>query len=540
MRNPDAAWAAMHQLTAGLKASLHQVNPFHWEIEFPEVFGAGLNTASDRVNNPGFDAVVGNPPFLGGSAISHRLGMLYFSHLRTAFAPAGHHCDLVGYFFRRSYNLLRSGGCLGLIATNTIAQGDSRVGTLVPILDDHGVITSCRKRLKWPGEAAVTVSQIHILKGAECQNVLLNGVETDRISAFLIAGEQDNSPERLVSNPYFSVGMKIYGQGFLFDDEDEDASSTSQMRRILLENPDLADRVKPYIGGEDINNKPNATTSRYAIYLSDLDEESALEQVKPLANIVRQKVLPNRMKLGSNPNNTQLKRKWWAYQAHRPRLQSEILELSKALMISGVTSHLAFTFVPSSFIPSHKLVVIASEKYSVFCCLQSRVHEVWVRMFTSTFEDRLNYSPSDCYENFPLPTAFGSVNLLETCGSHYFMERAALMGHWNEGLTKIYNRFHDVRDETPGVEGLRCLHQAMDRAVLQSYGWNDLAESATPMFLDQDAEGEHCYQNRFFWPAPFRDEVLARLLKLNAERAADERARGLIPLAAEVDELEDA
>jgi hypothetical protein len=111
-----------------------------------------------------------------------------------------------------------------------------------------------------------------------------------------------------------------------------------------------------------------------------------------------------------------------------------------------------------------------------------------------------------------------------------------------EGLTRTYNRFHEPAEHAPDIQRLRDLHHAMDVAVLRAYGWDDLADTAVPEFLTEDTESDHRYQNRLFWPAPFRDEVLARLLALNAERAAAERAAGLTPgrRAMPADELEDA
>jgi hypothetical protein len=93
----------------------------------------------------------------------------------------------------------------------------------------------------------------------------------------------------------------------------------------------------------------------------------------------------------------------------------------------------------------------------------------------------------------------------------------------NEGLTRTYNRFHDRREASPDVVRLRELHAEMDRTVLRAYGWDDLAERAEPHFLDEVSEDDHKYQARLFWPTEFRDEVLARLLALNAERAVAER-----------------
>jgi hypothetical protein len=108
----------------------------------------------------------------------------------------------------------------------------------------------------------------------------------------------------------------------------------------------------------------------------------------------------------------------------------------------------------------------------------------------------------------------------------------------NEGLTKTYNRFHEPTETAPDIIRLRELHAAMDTAVLEAYGWADLAKRAKPENLDETSEDDHKYQGRYFWPASFRDEVLAQLLKLNAKRAEDERRAGLTPVAAEEDEEE--
>lgn len=160
------------------------VIPFHWEIEFPEVFDLDEFLRVRR----GFDAIVGNPPFLGGTRISEEFGTTYFGWLTMEYPPAGHLCDLVAYFFRRCFQLIRTGSTLGLFATNTIAQGDTREGGLAPIIGAGGQIFSAVRRLRWPGEAAVIVSTVHVSKGIEVRPVLLDGHAVDRISAFLLRG----------------------------------------------------------------------------------------------------------------------------------------------------------------------------------------------------------------------------------------------------------------------------------------------------------------------------------------------------------------
>ena len=140
-----------------------------------------------------------------------------------------------------------------------------------------------------------------------------------------------------------------------------------------------------------------------------------------------------------------------------------------------------------------------------------------------------NYSPSDCFENFPFPINFANSAALQSAGQAYHDNRAALMIARDEGMTKTYNRFHDRSETAEDIRRLRELHSEMDCAVLRAYGWDDLAARAAPIFLDETNEDDHTYQGRLFWPSDFRDEVLAQLLVLNAERHAEEVRLGIAP-----------
>ena len=128
----------------------------------------------------------------------------------------------------------------------------------------------------------------------------------------------------------------------------------------------------------------------------------------------------------------------------------------------------------------------------------------------------------------------------------YHDRRAELMIAHSEGMTKTYNRFHDPSEQSADIIRLRELHAGMDRAIdarlcrlgeqtrTYSAAWNDLAGRAEPIFLDETNEDDHTYQGRLFWPSAFRDEVLSRLLALNAERAAAEGQRGSASLGCRV------
>jgi hypothetical protein len=136
-----------------LRCAVPPVAPFHWQVEFAEVFGR---------TNPGFDAIVGNPPFAGKNTLIRSNPEHYLDWLQTVHEGAHGNSDLVAHFFRRGYGLLREGGAFGLIATNTIAQGDTRA-TGLRWLRNHGcTIYDVRRRYRWPGAAAVVVSVVHV------------------------------------------------------------------------------------------------------------------------------------------------------------------------------------------------------------------------------------------------------------------------------------------------------------------------------------------------------------------------------------------
>jgi hypothetical protein len=180
-----------------------------------------------------------------------------------------------------------------LFRLKPLLKGIQKNGSLVPILENDGFIYSATRRIKWPGEAAVTVSLLHIGKGIQLP-AELDGQLVERISAYLVSGDVDKSPYSLKNNPYFSKGSQVYGQGFLFDDTDSKASPLATLERLQQKSPDEARRVFPFIGGEELNSQPKLSPIRHAIYLSDLETEEDLSEFPSLREIVESKVKPER------------------------------------------------------------------------------------------------------------------------------------------------------------------------------------------------------------------------------------------------------
>ncbi|MBL8824623.1 MAG: N-6 DNA methylase [Planctomycetia bacterium] len=510
-----------------------QVLPFHWEIEFPEVFTSEKGVASAR-RLPGFDAIVGNPPFAGKNTIAAGHHPYFLDWLKTLHEESHGNADLVAHFFRRAFNLLRTDGTFGLIATNTIAQGDTRSTGLRWICTNGGTIYHARRRYKWPGLAAVVVSVVHVAKGKHHRPYLLDEKEAPIITAYLFHAGGHDDPARLEANAGKSfIGSFLLGMGFTFDDttDDDSVNSIELMNKLKAKNKKNAERIFPFIGGEEINNEPSQSPHRYVINFEELDEDEA-RKWPDLFKIVEAKVKPQRM----SQNDAHGKNRWWNFMRVRNELYKNISGSKHTLAINcGATPHLAIAFVRLPVVFSHTAAVFALDEHSSFCSIQSRPHEIWARFLGSSMKDDLRYTPSDCFETFPFPPHFETDATLEAVGKEYYEFRAALMVKNNEGLTKTYNRFHDPNEPSEEIKKLRELHAAMDRAVLDAYGWKDL--QPTCEFLldyeedDDDEPGVPTTRKkkkpwRYRWPDDFRDEVLARLLELNKQRAEEERLSG--------------
>jgi hypothetical protein len=548
--------AKLAEVAKSLQQGEHPLTPFHWEIEFPEVFAR---------ENGGFDAVVGNPPFAGKNTIIAGNRLNYLPWLQTLHKGAHGNADYVAHFFRRAFSLIRQDGIFGLLATNTIGQGDTRATGLAAILGAGGSISRAIKRLQWPGEAAVVVSVVHVRNG-KVRSPILNKRQVSRISAYLVEGDFDRAPLPLAANGGKAfIGSFLLGMGFTFDDvaaEKGETESLDAMRALLSKDPRNAERILPYIGGEEVTNSPTHAPHRYAIDFFDfpLRRDSRLRswflnegaeacekrrrewlrsQVVPtdypelvaadwpdLLEVVERRVKPER----DGQKRKALRERWWQYAEKRPGLCAAKAKLEHVLATNcGASPHLSVASLPAQMVFAHTLCIFVFDRFAPLAVLQSRVHETWARFFASSFEDRLRYTPSDCFETFPVSPGFETDPALEAEGRSYHDHRAALMAGRNEGMTKIYNRFHDRSETADDVERMRELHAEMDRAMLEAYGWHDLAERAAPEFLDETTEDDHTYQGRLFWPSEFRDEVLARLLALNAKRHAEEVRLGIAP-----------
>ena len=555
------------------------IQPLHWQLAFPDLFGRP---------EPGFDVFVGNPPFAGIKTFIQGYPEGILDWLKQLHAESGGQCDLVAHFFRRCFYMLRGGGSLGLIATNTIAQGDTRSSGLRWICLNGGTIYAARKRYKWPGVAAVVVSVVHLLKGTYAGVKLLERRPVEEITAFLFTNGGNEDPKKLVANAGKSFqGSMVYGMGFTFDDSgpaDDDTpgipSPIATMERLIAENPKNAEVIRPYIGGEEVNSSPTHSYHRYVIDFGERPEGECRREWPELLDILERKVKPDRAHLmGRNAIGTKRATNWWIFGSTAKELYAAI-EGSDRVLATNAQASPQYTqaFMRTGSVFANSLNIFPLRQSFDLAILQSKVHEEFARSICSSLKDDLRYNPTDCFETFPFPAAFldsaasdptheATHQSLEAIGERYHQFRAELMVSNSEGLTSTYNRFHDPSETSQDLLQLRSLHGEMDQAVLAAYGWSDVPtacgfgldyldteeDAQLPDNLQErigsgelffwDADDAMAFQAqlrsyeaikgrkklpwRYRWPDAVRDDVLARLLALNAERYAEEVAQGL-------------
>jgi hypothetical protein len=499
--------------------------PYHWPLEFPEVFLRA---------NGGFDAIVGNPPFLGGQKITGAMGTAFRNWLVGQIAEGRRgSADLVAYFFLRAYTLLRNGGGFGLLAVNTISEGDTRLVGLEAMILMEAVIRTAYPNEPWPGAAAVATSRVHVQKGNWNGQRTLLGRPASYISAFL-SDHEEWSPRQLKANENKAFqGSIVLGMGFVITPEE--ASDL-----IALE-PRNADVLFPYMNGQDLNSEADQQPTRWAINFWDWSEERAQTYERPW-KIVEERVKPERQRRKANGEyalRNPLPQRWWQYGEKRPGLYHKIgrghaferhpdgwdpaqVPLGQVIAIPETTKYCAFSFVSNSIVLSHMLKVVSSDSPVMFCILNSSIHECWARKQSSTLETRLKYITTTAFETFPFPT--GSDDVFVDLADRLARTRNLVMSQNGIGTTRLYNRFHDPAEIDLTIQEIREAHRHIDEATANAYGWDDLDLGhdfhEVPYLPEND-------RVRFTISEVARLEVLRRLAELNRQRYQEEVDQGL-------------
>jgi methylase of polypeptide subunit release factors len=514
---------------------------FHWFIEFPEVFSEG-----------GFDCILGNPPFLGDRRLREAYGEEFLEWIRFKFTE-GATVDLVVYFFLRISSILRPNGFQSLISTNTVAQGKAREFGLEKIIANDSTLNQAVKGMKWPGLAAVEVSLITIYKGKWSGRFYLNGKPTEQISPFLDEADNTGTPIPLYANDGKSFqGSIILGKGFVLE--------PSEVRDLFAEDEKYRSVIFPYLNGDDLNNNPDQSPSRFVINFFDWPEDKAATYIHPY-NILLERVKPERQRwkedkdgnptVGEYALRHPLPERWWQHCEKRPALYNTAKEVNRVLVSCRVSKYVNQSFVDVGAVFDVATSVVIRSEYWEYAFLQSSLHNHWAWKYGSTMKFDIRYTNRDCIDTFPISEGLSRdiKNNLDVVGESYHEYRKQLLLAMQLGLTKTYNLFHsnaittqtvDTKDKQvanlqkhlektantisfdeaiEGILKLRELHVQMDLAVLDAYGWNDIQLRHDFYEVDYLPENDRI---RYTIHPDARKEVLKRLLELNHQIHAEE------------------
>ena len=480
--------------------------PFHWPIEFPEVFDRCGARAS------GFDAMVGNPPFIGGQKITGTAGTDYRKHLIAWIADGTKgSADLVAYFFVKATRIARS---FGLLATNTVGQGDTSKVGLTQIIDSGWRIHRGISSAPWPGDTTLEIAKVWATTQPWDSEPVLDGRPVIEIDEMLYPRSKSGwrkQPLVLNSNRAFQ-GSIVLGMGFTLSPEKARALITKESRN--------RDVLLPYLGGEDLNQSPTHTAQRWVINFFDWSRERA-QQYPDCFSIIEEKVKPERQERKSNGAFKKSKSRaliYWQYGSRSPTLYRTIESFERVLAIARHTKTVQPVFLPTKQVFSEATTVFAYDDDFHFGVLTSGFHYRWAVRHGSTLETRARYTNSDVFETFPQPPYSAAV---ASVGMSLDARRSALMVERDLGLTDVYNLVHGPYQPFDScIHRLRDLHVDLDTAVRDAYGWSDLN-------LEHGFHAVRGQGTRFTFSTLAGDEVLDRLLELNKIRYEAEVVAGL-------------
>ena len=483
---------------------------FHWFLEFPEVF-----------QNGGFNCIIGNPPYLGWSGVSEKLGKTIHSFLSENYSTSKK-CDLVTYFLDRSYELLINSGFISFITTNSISQGDTRDYGLQKIVNRKGMINFAANNVIWPGKANVIVTLLSINKGNNLVEVILDNNSTKTIGSNL-SNIDFIKPESLFNNSNMAfIGSVIYGDGFILDD--------SELAKSIKKDINSSKFIFPYLSGADLYSSKDFKANRFVINVNQLEEKQVEEKLPLIYDYLNRNLKPYRYSQDYSKYPKMID-EWWRYWMDRLELNNKLKSVDFVLVQTRVSKTHAILRVPSNQIFSDSLVVFPESTYSLMAVLQSNIHESWAWKYCSTMKNDRRYSPSSCFDNFPLPIAVNDEKI-NRIGEEYDKRRSKVLNAFNCGITKCNYFIHNTEVLDSVIIEFRGHIEKLDCEVLRLYGWHqDDPKWGKAIQLRHDFyEVDYLPENdrvRYTIHPEARKEVLKRLLQLNHERYAEEVEQGL-------------
>jgi hypothetical protein len=403
-----------------------------------------------------------------------------------------------------------------------VSEGKTLDSGIRVVLRSGSEIIAAKTKVEWPGVANVEVCAPTIFAGQWKGERILNGAVVGGIGPDLTA-ERPFTPARIGTQAALSgTGFLTYGRGFLIPIDTAEAMLVTSARNGNV--------VFPLLSAGCFTESPTHSPTEYVINFGACSEQEAAEYPEPFAWITTH---ARAERMASSREDA--RKYWWRLvgRAEGVYEAADAAGLSNVLANLRVSKHHSFAMISRRVAPEANINIFAFDSFAAFAVLQGSGHELWADKSASTLETRRRYTPTSCFQTFPFPPDWTTDPTLEAVGQTYYDFRAALMVRNNEGLTKTYNRFHDPEEMDPDILELRRLHAAMDRAVLDAYGWTDISTDCVFRLDYEEPEDEDAEETgkkrrkkkpwRLRWPEAVHDEVLARLLALNQERAEEER-----------------
>lgn len=363
--------------------------------------------------------------------------------------------------------MLNASGQSGLIATNTLAQGDTREVGLDQLEKSGVTIRRAIKSAPWPSDSAVLeycavwTSKAEVASNADYVLGLTKvpyGISTSLNPATREAFWVE--PLASASKIAFK-GTEVTGLGFTMLPHEAEA--------LISKEGTNTEVLFPYLVGEDLNRNPGSGASRWVVDFLNRTESEARAYTDCFRRI-EQLVKPERM-VNNNPS---LRKYWWQHKRIAPEMRKATAGLQHVIAITLVSKTVMPVIVPTGQVFAHKLGVFASDDSALLAVLSSAPHYWWALDRSSTMKADLNYSPTDVFETLARPPL---TDRLRTAGTRLDEFRRELMIRRNIGLTSTYNLVHDETCHDPDIVELRRIHEEIDKATVEAYGWHDLLDA---------------------------------------------------------------
>jgi len=480
-----------------------------------------LNEDGTEAQWPEADAIIGNPPFVGGKKLRESMGDAYVDRLFEVYAgrvPA--EADFVCYWVAKAWEGLGTppravgfggGKKAGLVTTNSIRGGANR-RVLEPIVA-AGALREAWSDEPWVLEgAAVRVSMIGFGWGLAEQR--LDGQAVERINANLTAGSVDlTRAARLKENANVAFQGPVKVGPFDLDGAAARAMLAEPRNPNGRPNSDVVVRLET---GIEIVRRP---ADRWIIDFGERSLSEAALYEAPFAYVERY-VKPFR----ANNNDKQRRERWWLLGRSGADYKAAAARCSRVIMTPRVAKHRLFCWTVATTLPDSAVVALARDDDLCFGLLQSRAHEIWALRLGSSLEDRPRYTPSTTFETFPFPAGLTpNVNASDWAGD----PRAAAIAEAASTLNDLREAWLNPPDlvvhEPEAVPGYPDRILPKDETAERELKKRTLTKlyNARPAWLDMaHRDLDVAVAAAYGWPGDLTDDqVLERLLELNHERA---------------------